>query len=65
MSFVIRIRTWRARRKERKAEQLVGLTKTDTAEADRMRYDYGQGNVVNDGQHQGFVKHAFQSSVFS
>jgi hypothetical protein len=60
MALMIRIRSWRTKRNERKAEKLHALTKKDTAEADRMRYDYGKGvgAQVQDLQHQGLAKHA-------
>jgi hypothetical protein len=37
MSFVTSIRTWRARRKERRAEKLLALGPKDTADADGRR----------------------------
>ena len=50
MSFVIRIRTWRARRNERKAEKLIALGENDVAgaEADRLQDDIDKSFLAAD-----------------
>jgi len=50
MAFVIRIRGWRTRRNERKAEKLErrGFSKKNAAEADGAWDDYTHGHSPED-----------------
>jgi hypothetical protein len=59
MAFMVRIRSWRTRRKARKDEQLIalgGVSAEDSADAARVRDDLDKRQQAPG--HQAFTKHA-------